>query len=85
MQAKRKRYKERKINGGNDDYVSDETTQMVKHRDNALHLILYRTRFGIHLLIQGDFRSKHIQNVKLLNAIEMKEANISTVFSFRFV
>lgn len=34
---------ESNTNGGNDDYVSDETTQTVKDRDNAFHLILYRT------------------------------------------
>lgn len=49
-ETKRRERESGKVNGGNDDYVSDETTQTVKDRDNALHLILHRTYLAhIHL------------------------------------
>lgn len=82
-ETKRRERESGKVNGGNDDYVSDETTQTVKDRDNALHLILHRTYLAhIHW---GGFQSTRTK-VKCTQhtPIEMKKEKKGSKYSARF-
>lgn len=90
-ETKRRKRESGKVNGGNDDYVSDETTQTVKDRDNALHLILHRTYLA-HIHLGGD-SSQHAQKWNAHSTRrsrwrrKKKEANIAPGFlvSFRVI